>query len=362
MAKRAKKQPQSMDELLSQTGYQLRGLKRGEFLTGTVVEKKGKTLYVDIGAKTEGIITGKELVLVKDFVDQLKIGDQVEVQVRVPENERGQTLLSLRKAAANSAWDFFKEKMETKGEVEVTGREESHGGLVVVAPFDLLGFIPGSQIGSRYGQSLGQLIGQKIRVRVLEVDREKNRLVFSERLVSEPEAVKEEQKTIAQIKKGERFKAKVVRVEPFGLFVQIEVKKKSLEGLVHISEVSWEKVDNLASLYQVGDEIEVVLINKEDDRLQFSIKRLKPDPWETIEKKYPVDKEFKGEVVRLASFGALVRLEPGIEGLIHISKIPPEAKLEVGQEVRCYIESLDKEVRRLSLGLVLTGKKIPIYK
>ena len=351
-----------MAELLAQTGYQLRGLRKGEYLTGTVAEIKGGTIFIDVGAKTEGIVTGKELALVKDFVSHLKVGDQVEVQVRVPENDRGQTLLSLRKAAMDYGWKFFEEKLKTGEEVTVFAREERHGGAIVVAPMGLLGFIPGSQIGKKYHHQPRELIGKKVKVKVLEVDRDKNRLVFSERLASEPEEVEQERQLIAQIKLNQQFKAKVVRVEPFGLFVQIKVKNKPLEGLVHISEVSWEKVEDLPQMYQVGDEVEVLLLNKEDGRLQFSIKRLTPDPWADIEKKYPVDKQFKGEVVRLASFGALVRLEPGIEGLIHISKIPPEAKLEVGQKVRCYVESLDKENRRLSLGLVLTGKKLPIYK
>lgn len=364
MVKKTKKnkEPQSMDELLAQTGYDLHGLKKGEFLTGTIAEKKGGTLYIDIGFKNEGVVAGRELARVKDFVSRLEIGDKVEVQVRVPENERGQTLLSLRKAAAGSAWQFFEEKVTTKEEIEVLGREESHGGLVVITPFGLLGFIPGSQIGNKYSQDPNQMVSKKIKVQVLEVDREKNRLVFSERLVSEPDAVEEEQKLIEAIKKGKEFKAKIVRVEPFGLFVQINVNKKVLDGLVHISEISWEKIDNLPSLYKVGDGTKVVLINKDDGRLQFSVKRLIDDPWQGIAKKYPVEKQFKGEVVRIAGFGALVRLEPGIEGLIHISKIPPDAKLEIGQKVNCYVESLDVGSRRLSLGLVMTGKKMPIYK
>lgn len=356
------KKPQTMEELLAQTNSGLQILKKGQYIIGTVSEKKGKTLYVDIGAKTEGIITGKELVKVKDFADQLKIGDQVEVQVRVRENERGQILLSLRKSAGDFAWAFFEEKMKTKGEIEVVGREESHGGLVVIAPFNLLGFIPGSQIGERYQQNPQEMTGKKIKVQVLEVDREKNRLVFSERLVSEPAAVEKEQKIMEKVKESQEFEAEAVRVEPFGIFVQIVVDKIPLEGLVHISEVSWEKINNLASLYQSGQKLKVVLLNKENDRLQFSIKRLNPDPWKEIKKKYPLNKETRGEIVRLASFGALVRLEPGIEGLIHISKISPEIKLEPGQKVHCYIESLDFENRRLSLGLVTTGKKLPIYK
>jgi len=360
--KKAVKDPQTMEELLAQTNYKLHGLKKGAYIVGTVAEKKGKTLFIDVGAKTEAIVTGKELALVKDFVSLLKIGDEIEVQVRVPENERGQTLVSLRKAATDYGWEFFEEKKKTKTDVVVTGREDKHGGLIVIAPLGLLGFIPGSQIGKKYHQDPREMVGKKVKVKVIEVDRSKNRLVFSERLASEPEEVAKEKELVNRIKSGEKFKATVVRIEPFGLFVQIKVGRRQLEGLVHISEVSWEKVEGLSGLYQVGSKIDVVLLNKEGDRLQFSIKRLKPDPWENIKTKYPMDKQIKGTVVRLASFGALVRLEPGIEGLIHISKISPEAEITVGQEVSCYIESLDKEGRRLSLGFIPTGKKIPIYK
>jgi len=361
-AKKDMPSPQTMEELLAQTEEEISGLKRKEYIIGTLADKRKNTIYFDIGAKTEGIVTGKELKRVQDFADQLEIGDEVKVQVRVPENDRGQTLLSLRKAAVDSAWDFFQEKKETGEDIKVYGKEESHGGLVVRAPHGRLGFIPGSQIGEKYDQDARNMVGKDVEVKVLEVKRDQNRLVFSERLVSEPGVVKEEKELIESIEEDDKFKAEVVRVEPFGLFVEIQKDDTTLEGLVHISEISWEKVNNLQEKYEVGDEVEIVLINKKGDRLQFSIKRLNPDPWGGIEEKYPGEEQFKGEVVRKASFGALVRLEPGIEGLIHISKIPPDVDLELGQEVQAYVESLDKEKRRLSLGLVLTGEKIPIYK
>ncbi|MFH1561181.1 MAG: S1 RNA-binding domain-containing protein [Patescibacteria group bacterium] len=354
--------PQTMEDLLAQTGYELRGLKKGSIVSGTVSEIRSKTLFIDIGAKTEGVILGKELELVRDFVNQLSVGDKIDVQVRVPESERGQILLSLRQTAWDHGWSFFEEKMESSIDLEVYGKEENHGGLVVSAPFGLLGFIPGSQIGKKYDQDPAEMVGKNIKVKVLEVDRDKNRLVFSERLVSESGEVKAEKELVEKLKIGKEFEAEITRVEPFGLFVKVEVGDKPLEGLVHISEISWEKVENLATLYKVGANVQVQLLSKIDDRLQFSVKRLTKDPWSDIDKRYPNDKEVDGEVVRLASFGALVRLEPGIEGLVHISKIPPETKISVGAKVRCYIESLDKESRRLSLGLTITNKKIPIYK
>ena len=353
-----------MEDLLQKAKYELKGLKKGEFLKGVIAEKKRRTIFIDIGAKTEGVVGGKELELVRDFVDQLHVGDEVTVQVRVPENERGQILLSLRKAAAEKAWQFFQEKLASKEPVTVFGRETTRGGVVVNAPFGILGFIPGSQIGKKYQRRPENLVAKKVSVQVLEVNPEKNRLVLSERLVSEPEVVAEEQKLVAKMKVGQKFAAEIVRVEPFGLFVRVLVDPKKalkLEGLVHISEVSWDKVENLRALYKPGDKVKVVLLRQEEGRLQFSLKRLAPDPWETIEKKYPYETPLKGVVTKVTNFGALVRFEPGIEGLIHVSKIPTGVEFKEGEKVTCYVEKIDKEHRRLSLELSQTKKPL-LYK
>ena len=357
--KTSSQKPKSMEELLALSQQQFPTIKQGDFVEGTVVEIKPKTIFIDIGGKTEGIVTGKELELVREFVKSLKVGDKVAAQVRVLENERGQTLLSLRKAAAEFSWQFFQKALKEGKVVEVFGKEVNRGGVVVIAPFGLFGFIPGSQIGKKYHRRPENLVGQNIKVKVLEVDKEKNRLVFSERMVSEPEIVEKEKKVIKKVKEGEIFEAEVARVEPFGLFILVPLTKEvEVEGLVHISEVSWEKVTDLTQMFKVGEKVKVMLLNKAGDKLQFSIKRLKPDPWEGIEKKYPVDSPVKGKVVEITDFGALVNLEPGIEGLIHISKIPPKVKLKEGEKVKCFIEHIDKERRRLSLVLTPTEKPI----
>ncbi len=358
----SKQKPQSMEELLSSSGHKIKGLKRGEFVVGKITEIRSKTMYVDVGGKTEGIITGKELGLIKDFVSRLKVGDEVSAQVRVVENDRGQTLLSLRKAAFENSWKYFEDALKSQNPIEVFGREVNHGGTVVTAPYGLFGFIPGSQIGSKYDANPDSLVGKRISVLVLEVDQEKNRLVFSERAVSEPDKISEERAAVEKIKTGDKFEAQIARVEPFGLFIRVDFDKGiALEGLVHISEVSWEKIRDLSKLYKTGQKINVCLVNKENDKLQFSIKKLQDDPWATIEKKYPSETEIKGTVTQITSFGALVKLEPGIEGLIHISKIPPNVQLKEGEEVKCYIEHVDKNSRRLSLEMSLTEKSI-IYK
>ncbi|MBU1088565.1 S1 RNA-binding domain-containing protein [Patescibacteria group bacterium] len=354
----------SMDDLLLK-GNALVGFSKGQKVEGKVSSVKSKMIYIDIGGKTDAVVLGKEFEFVKDYVSDLKVGDKIEVLVKTPENEKGQILVSLKESATGYGWNYFEEKVESDGEVVVYAKDLNRGGAVVIAPFGFFGFIPGSQIGKKYDGDPEKMIGKKIKVKVLEVDRSKNRLVFSERLVSEPNRVDEETNAVDKLKKGDVFETEVMRVEPFGIFVKILIKKKegkiTLEGLVHISEISWEKVERIADVYKPKDKIKVKLINKNDGRLQFSIKRLQSDPWENIKDKYSKDKEVEGEVVRLANFGALIRLEPGVEGLIHVSKLSGGVDLKIGDKVQVYIESIDLEKRKISLGVVLTEKPL-MYK
>lgn len=371
MAKKDKKVKKSdavltMADLLSSEGVELIGLKKGQEVKGKINVIKNKAIYIDIGAKTDAVVMGKEFEFVKDYVADLKIGDEIEVQVKSPENDKGQILVSIRGAASGYGWNYFKEKENSGGEVSVFAKELNRGGAVVIAPFGFFGFIPGSQIGSKYDGDPEKMLGKKIKTKVLEVDQAKNRLVFSERLVSEPDKVGEEVGAIENLQVNDIFDAEVMRVEPFGIFVKVICDNKgtplNLEGLVHISEISWEKVGDLSSIFKAKEKIKIKLINKDDGRLQFSVKRLSNDPWEDIEGKYPKDKELEGEIVRLANFGALVKLETGVEGLIHISKLTGGINLKDGEKVQVYIESIDVQKRKISLGLVNTGKKNVIYK
>jgi len=364
-AKKKTNGPMTMEDLLKLEGAQVAGLKKGQEVKGKITAIKNKAIFIDIEGKTDAVVMGKEYEFVKDYVADLKVGDEIEVQVKSPENDKGQILVSIRGAASGYGWNYFTEKEKSEGEVTVFGKELNRGGIVVIAPFGFFGFIPGSQIGGKYEADPEKLLGKKIKAKVLEVDQSKNRLVFSERLVSEPNKVGEESEAIESLQLGDIFEAEVVRVEPFGIFVKVEKdfegKPMRLEGLVHISEISWEKVDNVTGMFKSKDKINVKLVNKSEGRLQFSLKRLKEDPWEKIEAKYPKDKEFDGEVVKIANFGALVRLESGIEGLIHISKLAGVV-LKEDEKVQVYIESIDTAKRKISLGLVNTDKNQVIYK
>lgn len=367
--KKAKKQigaPMTMEDLLKMDGNQVVGLKKGQDVKGKITAIKNKAIYIDIGGKTDAVVMGKEFEFVKDYVSDLKVSDEIEVQVKQPENDKGQILVSIRGAASGYGWNYFAEKEKNGGEVTVFGKELNRGGIVVIAPFGFFGFIPGSQIGSKYDGDPDKMVGKKIKAKVLEVDQAKNRLVFSERLVSEPNKVGEEVDAMEALALDDIFDAEVVRVEPFGVFVKINLDKNgvklNLEGLVHISEISWEKVEDVTHLYKSKDKIQVKLINKTDGRLQFSIKRLLPDPWSKIEEKYPKDKEVEGQVVKLAAYGALVRLETGVEGLIHVSKLTNGSALKEGDKTQVYIESIDVAKRKISLGIVNTDKSQVIYK
>jgi len=357
--KRRSKPSKTMEDLIKRTGYQLRGLKKGAQVEGVVTDVSKRTALVDIGAKTEGVVIDKEYETTKDFISQMKVGDKVRITIVSPENDKGQILLSLRQAALDHKWNFFEQCLKTEEAVEVRGLEINKGGLI--ARFmNVRGFIPASQLGRKYLGKPEELQNRLFKAKVIEVNREKNRLIFSEKQISEAEAIADKKKALKKVKKGDIYQGKVSGIMPFGIFVHVEDKGLFLEGLVHISEVSWERVENLNEIFKVGQKIKVKVldIDEASAKLNLSVKQLEEDPWQKIAKKYTKDKKVKGEVSRLVAFGAFVQLEPGVEGLIHISKIPADYNIKVAKKLDVYIENVDLEKRRMSFGLVLKEKPV----
>lgn len=363
-------EPKTMEQLLTRSGYQLQGWQRGDLVEGILVEKTKSALYLDIGGKSEGMVIDRELKAARGFIKELKVGDKVAAVITQVENDKGQTLMSLKRAAFESLWSEFEKRLKTGETLKVQAREANKGGLIVDAK-GFQGFIPTSQFGAHLRGKLDSLIGKTLEVKVTEVNREKNRLILSEREVSEATLLKDQEKALKKVKVGDVFSGEITGIMPFGFFVKVipkgfgsktrsEESKISLEGLVHISEVSWEKVEDLSKFYKQGDKVKVrvLSIDQKSGKLNLSIKQLIPDPWEGIEKKYSPDAQIQGEVVRVVPFGVLVKLKPGIEGLIHISKIPVEQSIKVGDKVSCFIESIVPEHRRISLGLVLKEKPV----
>lgn len=346
---------QTMEELLASSGYQIKGLKKGQPIEGTVKNIASKAIYFDIGYKTDGVVMGKEFEMAKGFIKALKIGDKVTMTVYSPEDPMGQTLLSIRKAAFTSAWKKYFEIKTEDQETEVTGKEATGAGLLVEAD-GLSGFIPVSQFSKSVLSKMNELIGKKIKVKVLEIDSNQNRLIFSEKAVSEKEKIAKIKKLLEKVKEGEIFKGEVTSVVPFGLFVKIALDGEEVEGLVHVSEISWEKTIDPSQEYQVGDKVSVVILSSGEGKLSFSLKQTTSDPWQEKVKKYEKAKTVKGKVVKLVASGAIIELEDGLEGLLHISKIPPTMKIDVGDPIDCEIEKIETDKRKISLGLVLKAK------
>lgn len=352
-------EPQNMEDLLSSTGYQVHGLKRNDQREGTVTVITSRAVFVDIGAKTEGIIAEREYEAARDFIKTLKVGDKVTVRVIFPENDSGQAVLSLRGEAQTSGWKKILEALQKNEEIEVQVREAIKSGFLVSIQ-GLPGFIPTSQLSEFWQKKQGELIGRVIKVKVVEVDEIQNRVILSEKAVSEKEKIEKTRQVIGKIKEEEIFEGEITGITPFGVFAKIKAVNQEVEGLIHISELSWEKVENPESLYRVGDKVRVKVIGKDEKqgRLSFSAKQLTDDPWKDLVKKYAVDLHVSGKVLRLVASGAFLELEPGLEGFLHISKVPVEKKIQPGDTLECYVELIEPEKRRISLGLVLTKKPI----
>lgn len=365
------KEPQTMDELLASTGYQLPVLKKGQLVEGKILSISGREILIDVSGKTVGVVGNREWEEIASYVKTLKVGVKVTAYVISPESESGQIVLSLRSAAWTWRWDRLEKEQKEGGILEVRGVELNKGGLIV--DFNgMRGFIPGSQLSSKWLSNMPTLINRVLKVKVLELNRKQNRLVFSERLVGEVVENKTKQILIKQVKSGIVYKGVVSGIVNYGLFVSIkpeviigEDKAKTLppitlDGLVHISEIAWEKVEDLPSLYRLGDEVlvKVLGLEKGTNKLNLSIKETKTDPWLELIKDLKKGKTVSGLVSRINSYGVLVQLGGGVDGLIHITQIPPNKQFKVGEEIKCTIDEINTARRRISLMPILKIKPV----
>lgn len=358
-------QAKTMAELLAEKKLTVVTPKPDTQVEGVVVAKNPKSLIVDIGAKTEGIIVGKEFELAKEYIDKLEVGQKISVVVIEGGDSKSQILLSLRQAANKQKWDFFYQALKDESVLEVKGVETNKGGLIVVIN-GIRGFVPSSQFGKQYLGKLNKLRGEVIKVKTIEVDHEKNRLIFSEKFVSEEKELAQKNAAMKAVGAGEIYEGVVSGLMPFGLFVTVEVPVNDkneiglVEGLVHISEISWEKVSHPSNYYQLGDRLKVKVLDVDpaNEKLNLSIKQLSPDPWLTIEDRYPVGSVVSGTISRIEQFGVFVNVESGVDGLIHNSKLDGERQLRKGEKISVNVESIDKDNKRMSLTLV--SNELPI--
>lgn len=329
--------------------------KKGAITQAKIVDLTKKGILFDIGWKSYAVLGNVEAHELGSYLPYLKNGDTVPVKIVVEEAKDGFPVVSMRSFFENGKWNILAEKQEKEEEIEVICGEYGKGG-VFIEFMGIRGVIPKIQLTEEYLHDPEQLMGKKVKVKVLEVDREKNRLVVSQKASVLGISYKDIKKKFDEVKVGKVYKAKVIGFSDFGVFCEVN----KIEGLIHISEISWQKVSNPRKHLNVGDDIDVMVVEKNDDnlKLNLSIKRLEKDPWESIEERYPKDKEVKGEIVRKEKYGYIVRLEPGIEGLIHISKVTGHESVEIGKPITVYIEKIDVKQRRISLVFALVDKPV----
>jgi len=343
-----------MAELLAKSKQKLASFSVGQKVKGKVLGKSPQALLLDIGGKSEGVVTGKAFGEAKDYIKTLKVGDEVLASVIIAESREGNVVLSLRQAMFDTSWENL-EKVKTSGEpVAVVARAVNPSGVTVQVE-NINGFIPTTQLGKEAVKAPQSLVGKYFKAVVIEVDRNQNKLVLSEKEVSDAKDIQEAKEALAKIKEGEIFDGVVTTVANFGCFVKLPV---GIEGLVHISELAWGRVGKTTDIVAKGDKVKVKVIGKRDGKLALSLKQAKEDPWTAAVGKYKKDTKVTGRVARLSDFGVFVEVEPGIEGLIHMTNIPPATKLQEGGQVKCYVQDIDAKAKKLSLGLVLSVKPI----
>jgi small subunit ribosomal protein S1 len=344
----------TMEDLLREDQNSIRALAHGDIVDGVVVRVDPDEVLVDIGAKSEGIISNRELSARGEQTVTLNSGDQVKVYIIQPEDEHGNVVLSLRKARAEGIWQAVAEK-ESEGEIlDAEVREQNKGGLIVNI-MGLRGFLPSSQVARQFSGNLMELVGTKIPVKILEVNRKRNRLIVSQRAAQDEDRARQREELFEKLKVGDVITGKVSGVTSYGAFVNLG----GADGLIHISELSWDRINNVSDVLTVGDDlsVKVIKLDPELSRISLSLRQMSQDPWDTIEQQFPPGKAVPGIVTKTKKYGAFLQIADGVEGLLHISELSwdhverTEDVLKVGEEVEVMVLSADKVRRRISLSL-----------
>jgi small subunit ribosomal protein S1 len=351
------------DELREAIEASLRDFKEGDILEGTVVKIDRDEVLLDIGYKSEGVIPTKELSIRHDVDPSqvVKVGDEVEALVLQKEDKEGRLILSKKRAQYERAWGKIEEVMQSGGTIKGPVIEVVKGGLIL--DIGLRGFLPASLVDLRRVRDLHPFVGTELEAKIIELDRNRNNVVLSRRAFLEESQSEGRKKFLESLQKGERRKGTVSSIVNFGAFVDLG----GVDGLVHVSELSWKHVDHPSEVVQVGQEVEVEVldVDLERERVSLSLKATQEDPWKEFERKYSAGEIIDGQVTKLVPFGAFVRVAAGIEGLVHISEISeqhietPESVLSVGDEVRVKVIEVDVPRRRISLSMRQVGGAMP---
>jgi len=355
---------QSMEALLKNDAFSVELPQAGEVREGAIASISPTQILVSIGAKSEGVISGRELeVIDAEDRDAFEVGQEIPVFVVSPEDSNGNVVLSFKRAQEQMAWESVEEQMDSDDIIESKILGYNKGGLIV-GVHGLRGFVPASQISVlRRSQAIGdtpeqrwaKMIGEPISVRIIEVDRSRRRLICSERAASSESRQSIKERVIEELEEGEVYTGRVTSLADFGAFVNIN----GADGLVHLSELSWDRVQHPNEVLEVGQEVKVKVINidREKKRIGLSLRALSDDPWRTRVEKFSVGQLVEGIITRLTKFGAFARLDGDIEGLIHISEISenriehPKEELREGEVVALRVIRIDPEQHRIGLSL-----------
>ncbi len=321
----------------------------GQTLTGTVVQANDDEVCVNIGYKSDGIIKRDDLVD-KD----VKLGDEIEVEVVKVNDGEGNVILSQRNIINRKTWDALMEKYENGEYVEAVGKEAVKGGLIADVN-GIRAFVPASRLAQRYVENIAQFVGQPMKLKIIDVDKQKKRIVASRKDVLVEESAAKKAAAWEKLEEGAVVKGIVRRFADFGAFVDLG----GVDGLIHVTDLSWGHVNHPKDVLSVNQEVEVKILSldREKERIQLGYKQLQPKPWDNIEEKYPVGAILERPVVRIRPFGAFIELEPGVDGLVHISQCAltrvnkVEDVLTVGQMVKVKVLGVDPEAKRISLSI-----------
>jgi len=332
----------------------MNGYQEGDRVTGKVTKIEDKSVTVEIsGAPFDGVIPISELssLHIEKAGDAVSVGDELDLIITKVEEDN--YVLSKRKVDAEDAWGDLEEKFNNNETIETEVKDVVKGGLVV--DLGVRGFIPASLVEDHFVESFDDYKGRTMTFKIVEMDKEKNRLILSHRAVIQEEKASKKDEVLDDLKEGQVLSGTVQRIASFGAFVDIG----GVDGLVHISQLSHEHVEKVSDVLKEGDKVnvKVLSVDRDSERISLSIKETLPGPWEDIEEKAPVGSVFEGTVKRLVSYGAFVEVFPGVEGLVHISRIAhehigtPHEVLQEGQQVKVKVLDVNADEKRLSLSI-----------
>lgn len=347
---------ETMEELLDIYESSISKFEEGQVVTGTVISVGRETVLVDVGYKSEGQISIQEFIG-EDGNVNVNVGDQFEVMIEVWDEEEETVLLSRDKAKKVKVWDAIKDIYDEDGTIEGVITSRVKGGFSV--DIGLQAFLPGSQADLRPIRNMDEMVGQTYTFKILKYNKKRNNIVLSRRVLLETEREKMRSATLAAIENDKVMEGIVKNITEYGVFVDLG----GVDGLLHITDISWGRVKHPSELFSVGDQIKVKILSFdfEKERVSLGMKQLTPDPWTTAADKYPIGSKIEGRVVSLTDYGAFIELEEGVEGLIHVSEMSwtrkirhPSQMVAVGEQVEAVVLDLKPENRRISLGIKQT--------